>query len=222
MCLLSVNVGMPAPHLIDGKQVTTGIFKWPAPGLVRVGRLCAAGDGQATQPNHGGPDQALSVYSTAHYRFWGKRFGRDDLSYGIFGDNLTVDGLTEAEVCIGDVWAVGTTTLQVTHPRIPCFRLSYRLGLPLFHEEQLASGRIGYLLRVLKEGEIAAGDDIVLVERDQQPITVAQCIDATLLGQDLLDVLTRLSDLPHLSQRWRGFVSARLVRLGARSVPADT
>lgn len=216
--LLSVNVGMPAPYLIDGKQVTTGIFKRPAFGPIRVGRLGAAGDGQATTPNHGGPDQALSVYSTVHYSFWGARFGRDDLSPGIFGENLTVDGMTEAEVCIGDVLAIGTTTLQVTHPRIPCFRLSYRLGLPLFHDVQLESGLIGYLLRVLKEGEIEVGDRIVLIERDSRPVSVAQCIAATLLGQELPDVLRQLADLPHLSQKWRKLVSARL---GARGAPAD-
>ncbi len=184
MRLLSVNIGMPASHLIDGRQVTTGIFKWPALGPTSVGRLGAAGDGQANQPNHGGPDQALSFYSTVHYRFWAARFGRDDLSPGIFGENLTVDGMTEREIYIGDVFAIGTAILQVTHPRIPCFKLSYRLGLPLFHDEQLESGRIGYLARVLKEGEIAAGDDIVLIERDQEPISVAQCIAATLLGKD--------------------------------------
>lgn len=216
--LLSVNVGMPAPHLIDGRQVTTGIFKWPACGPIRVGRLGAAGDGQGTMPNHGGTDQALSVYSTTHYRFWGARFGRDDFSFGIFGENLTVDGMTEAEVCIGDVLTIGTTTLQVTHPRIPCFRLSYRLGLPLFHDVQLESGLIGYLLRVLKEGEIEVGDRIVLVERDSRPVSVAQCIAATLLGQELPDVLRQLADLPHLSQKWRKLVSGRL---GARGAPAD-
>jgi MOSC domain-containing protein YiiM len=199
-------------------MVTTGIVKCPIAGPVKIGRLCAVGDGHANQPNHGGPDQALSVYSIAHYRFWAERFARDDFSHGIFGENLTVEGLTEAQVCIGDVWSIGSTTLQVTHPRIPCFRLSYRLGVPSFHKEQLASGRIGYLLRVLEEGVITAGDDIVLIERDRQPITVEQCIDATLLGKNLPDVLTRLSNLPHLSQRWRGFVSANLERIGAPAV----
>ncbi len=218
MRLLSVNVGLPASHLIDGKQMTTGIFKWPALGPVMVGRLGAAGDGQANQPNHGGPDQALSVYSTDHYRFWSARFGRDDLSYGIFGENLTVDeDGTETKACIGDVFAVGTATVQVTHPRIPCFRLSHRLGLPLFHQEQLQAGRIGYLLRVLKEGEVAAGDELVLVERDREPVSVAECIEATLLGEELPDVLSRLNRLPHLSEKWRAQVAGRL---GVRGAPA--
>lgn len=216
MRLLSVNVGMPASYLIDGRQVTTGVFKWPAPGSIMVRRLGAAGDGQATQPNHGGPDQALSVYSTDHYRFWSERFGRDDLSYGIFGENLTVDDAgTEAEVCIGDVFAIGSATVQVTHPRVPCFRLSYRLGLPLFHDEQLQCGRIGYLMRVLKEGEIVAGDEIVLLERDPEPVSVADCIAATLLEEDMPDVLSRLDRLPHLSSKWRTHVSGRLARRGA-------
>jgi len=210
MRLLSVNVGMPARHMIDGKEVTTGIVKSPVPGRNRVRWLAIDGDGHANQPNHGGPDQALSVYSIDHYQFWGARFGRHDFSCGVFGENLTVDGMTETEMCIGDVLEIGTATLQVTHPRIPCFRLSYRLGIPKFHQEQLESGRIGYLLRVLQEGEIAAGDEVRLVDREKRPITVAQCIAATLLDQPLRGVLVELDRLPHLSQRWRAQVAAKL------------
>jgi MOSC domain-containing protein YiiM len=213
MRLLSVNVGMPAKHVIDGKEITTGIYKWPRPGPNAVGWRNIAGDGHANQPNHGGVDQALSAYSIDHYQYWGARFGREDLSYGVFGENLTVDGMNETEMCIGDVLMIGTTTVQVTHPRIPCFRLSYRLGIPMFHQEQLESGRIGYLLRVLREGEIAAGDKVHLVEREKNPITVAQCIAATLLGQSLPEVLRELDRLPHLSQRWRTQVSAKLSRI---------
>jgi MOSC domain-containing protein YiiM len=216
MRLLSINIGMPASHVIDGKQMISGIFKWPASGSVKVGRLGAVGDGQANQPNHGGPDQALSVYSMDHYRFWSARFGRDNLSAGAFGENLTVDeSMSETEVCIGDVLAIGTTVVQVTHPRIPCFRLSYRLSVPLFHQEQLESGRIGYLLRVLKEGQIAAGDAIVLLDRDKEPVSIALCIAATLSGEALPEVLRRLSGMSHLSQKWRGQVSARLAARGA-------
>jgi len=216
--LVSINVGMPIPHLIDGRQVTTGVVKLPAVGPVRINRMNAAGDGQGTTPNHGGPDQALSVYSTVHYRRWGERYGRDDLTPGIFGENLTVEDMTEAEVCIGDVLEIGTTTLQVSHPRIPCFRLSYRLGIPLFHDVQLEEGLIGYLLRVLKEGEIEAGDRIVLIDRDSHPVSVADSISATLLGRDLPGILRRLAELPHLSDKWRKLVSAKL---GSRTVVAN-
>jgi MOSC domain-containing protein YiiM len=213
--LVSISVGLPAQHLVDGRLVTTGVFKHPATGPVHVGRLGAAGDGQATQPNHGGPDQALSAYSTVHYRFWAERFARDDFSPGIFGENLTTERMSEDEVHIGDVIAIGSAVLQVTHPRIPCFRLSHRLGLPLFHDEQFQSGRVGYLLRVLKEGEIEGELPVILVERDLRPVSVAQCIAATLLGQELPDVLRRLSELPHLSQKWRKLVSSRLDACGA-------
>ena len=212
--LLAISVGLPVQHLIDGRLITTGVFKLPATGPVQVGRLGAAGDGQATQPNHGGPDQALSAYSTVHYRFWAERFGRDDFSPGIFGENLTTEGMAEDEVYIGDVISIGTAVLQVTHPRIPCFRLSHRLGLPLFHDEQLQSGRVGFLLRVLEEGELEGGAPIMLVERDRDPVSVARCIAATLLGQELPDVLHRLSELPHLSSKWRKLVSSRLDACG--------
>jgi MOSC domain-containing protein YiiM len=218
MRVLSVNVGLPVSHLIDGKKVITGIVKTPATGPVLIHHLGAAGDGQANQPNHGGADQALSVYSTDHYRFWSARFGRKDFSYGIFGENLTVtEAMTETVVCIGDVFAIGSAIVQVTHPRIPCFRLSHRLDLPLFHQEQLQSSRIGYLLRVLQEGEISAGAEVALIHRDKDPVSVARCIAATLLGEPLPDVLFRLSRLSHLSQRWRAQVSNRL---GARQAPA--
>jgi MOSC domain-containing protein YiiM len=210
MRLLSINVGMPAAHLIDGKSVTTGVFKRPVQGSILVGRLGAAGDGQANTPNHGGPDQALSAYSTEHYAFWTERLGRDDLFHGIFGENLTVVDMDEEQVCIGDVLTIGAAILQVTHPRIPCFRLSHRLGVPLFHEEQLESGRIGYLLRVLTEGEMAAGDDALLIARDSDPVSVADCIAATLLGQERPGVLSRLGALPHLSDKWRAQVRTRL------------
>jgi MOSC domain-containing protein YiiM len=217
MRLLSVNVGMPVSHVIDGRQVTTGVFKWPVPGPVHIGRLGAAGDGQGSLATHGGPDQALSAYSTDHYRHWRERFDRADLTPGIFGENLTVENMSETAVCIGDRFAIGSAVVEVTHPRIPCFRLSHRLGLPLFHDEQLASGRIGYLLRVVREGEIAAGDRVELIERETDPVTVAQCIAATLLGQDLPDVLRRLDRMPLLSAKWRVHVSARLAAAEARA-----
>jgi MOSC domain-containing protein YiiM len=215
MRLLSFNVGEPMPHLIDGRPLATGIYKWPRLGAIHVGRLGAHGDGQANQPNHGGPDQALSFYSAVHYQFWGAELGRDDFAAGVFGENLTVESMTEGEICIGDVFTIGTTTLQVTHPRIPCFRLSHRLGVPLFHEQQLKSGRIGYLARVLKEGEIEAGSDIELIERDAEPISVAQCIAATLSDEEWPHLLERLKALPHLSAKLRALISTRLGALGA-------
>lgn len=217
MRLLSVNVGMPVSHVIDGREVTTGVFKWPVAGPVFIGRLGAAGDGQGSLSTHGGPDQALSAYSTDHYRHWGARFGRADLTPGIFGENLTVEDMSETAVCIGDRLAIGSAVVEVTHPRIPCFRLSHRLGLPLFHDEQLACGRIGYLLRVVREGEISAGDPVELIARETDPVTVAQCIAATLLGHDLPDVLRRLDRMPQLSEKWRRHVSARLAATEARA-----
>jgi MOSC domain-containing protein YiiM len=105
---------------------------------------------------------------------------------------------------------MGSTIVQVTRPRTPCYKLNYRLGLPLFDREQLQSGRIGYLLRVLRDGEIAGGNEVVLIERDVAPVTVAQCIAATLFGDDLADVLRRLNRQLHLSQKWRTHVAARL------------
>ena len=158
--VISVNVSLPAPLLTARGEVLSGIRKRPAAGRVAVRRLGLAGDGQADLRVHGGPEKAVYCYSHDHYAWWGERLGRTDLQPGAFGENLTLEGLVESEVHVGDVYRVGTALLQVTRPRLPCFKLVARMGLPDFQETFLASGRVGFYCRVLEEGDVAAGDPV--------------------------------------------------------------
>lgn len=169
--LLSVNVGQPQSVEHRGRTVRTGIFKEPALGRVWVGRLNIEGDRQADLRVHGGPDKAVYGYDLSGYEHWRRELSRP-LPFGQFGENLTVEGLPETEVSIGDVYRVGTALLQVSQPRSPCGKLVMKMGLPGFAKDFLASGRTGFYLRVLEEGEVGAGDAIALVSRDPDGITV--------------------------------------------------
>ncbi|MEK7668013.1 MAG: MOSC domain-containing protein [Gemmatimonadota bacterium] len=172
--LVSVNVALPSP-LVTGKgEVLSGIRKLPVMGRVRVGALGLDGDAQADLKVHGGPDQAVYAYSRDHYARWAGELARDDLAPGSFGENLTVEGMLETDVRIGDVYQVGSARLQVTKPRSPCFKLAAWTGLPTFPKLFLASGRTGFYLRVLEEGEVGAGDAIALVRREPDARTVLE------------------------------------------------
>ena len=171
MKLLSVNVGTPRSIEHRGRTVRTAIFKEPVHVRVRVGRLNLEGDRQADLTVHGGPDKAVYAYDLSGYEHWRRELSRE-LPYGQFGENLTVEGMPETEVSIGDVYRIGTALLQVTQPRSPCGKLIMKMGLPHFAKDFLASGRTGFYLRVLEEGELNAGDAIELVSRDPKRVTV--------------------------------------------------
>ena len=173
--LLSVNVGLPRSVESRGRTVRTGIFKEPVLFRVHVGKLNVDGDRQADLRVHGGPDKAVYAYDFSGYTHWRRELSRE-LPFGQFGENLTVDGLPETEVRIGDTYRIGAALLQVSEPRSPCFKLAMKMELPTFPKAFLAAGRTGFYLRVLEEGEIGAGDAIELVSREARGITV---LDAT-------------------------------------------
>lgn len=173
MKLLSVQVGRPRTVEHRGRSVRTGIYKEPVLFRVRVGRLNVEGDRQADLSVHGGPDKAVYAYDLSGYAHWRASLGRE-LAFGQFGENLTVDGMPETEVRIGDAYRVGGALLQVSQPRAPCFKLAMKMELPQFPKVFLASGRTGFYLRVLEEGEIGAGDSIELVSRDPGAPTVLE------------------------------------------------
>ena len=164
--VVSVNVALPAPLMTAKGEVLSGIRKRPVADRVAVRVLGLTGDGQADPRVHGGLDKAVYCYSHDHYAWWAERLRRDDLTHGTFGENLTVEGMTESEVRIGDIYRFGTAVLQVTKPRSPCFKLVARMGLPDFQKTFLDSGRTGFYCRVLEEGDVAAGD---MVERISTP-----------------------------------------------------
>lgn len=160
MELLSINVAVPKTVVANGRRVETGIFKQPVSGPVRVGTLNLDGDRQADLSVHGGANKAVYVYSWKNVEHWRKFLQRDDLHPGSFGENLTVDELTDTEVSIGDVLEIGTARFQVTQPRLPCYKLGIALGQPDFVKIFEEGGRNGFYLRVLTEGMIQAGDKI--------------------------------------------------------------
>jgi len=174
MKLISVNVSLPKEIVYRGKKITTGIFKEPVQGRIMLRTLNLDGDGQADLRVHGGPDQAAYVYPVEHYDYWKEQLGRDDLDYGQFGENFTTAGLLENEVRIGEVFRFGGAIVQVTTPRQPCGKLDMKMADPHFKKKFRASGRSGFYLRVLQEGEIGAGDEIKLIESAPQQMTVEE------------------------------------------------
>jgi ferredoxin-NADP reductase/MOSC domain-containing protein YiiM len=201
--LLAVNVGMPKDVPWQGKTVHTGIWKRPVAGPVMARRLNIDGDGQGDLDGHGGEQRAVMVYQIDSYRHWQQHFGRDDFGYGQFGENLTVDGLPDDEVCIGDRYRIGEAEFEVTQPRVTCYRVGLRLGQPDMAALLVSHHRPGFYLRVLAEGRIQAGDEIVKTAAGPHALSVAD-IDALLYlpGRDLAKV--RLAaDIPALSPGWQ-------------------
>jgi MOSC domain-containing protein YiiM len=169
--VLSVNVGRPRSIRVGDRTVRTAIGKAPALRRVRVGRTNLEGDRQADLRVHGGPNKAVYAYDISGYAHWEEELGRE-LPHGQFGENLTVEGMPETTVRIDDVYRIGSALLQVSQPRPPCFKLALHMGRPGFPAAFLASGRTGFYLRVLEEGDVGAGDAIALVERDPRSLSV--------------------------------------------------
>ena len=177
--LLSVNVGMPKDVPWQGKTVFTGVFKEPVPGPRRVSKLNVEGDGQGDLAGHGGEQRAVFVYQLDSYRYWERELGRNDFVNGQFGENFTIDGPGDDEVCIGDRYQIGTGIFEVTQPRVTCYRVGIRMNDPRIPALLVSHHRPGFYLRVLQEGEVQAGDDILKVAAGPELMTVAE-VDALL------------------------------------------
>ncbi len=201
--VLSVNVGMPKDVPWRGRTVHTGIWKRPVSGPRMVRRLNIEGDGQGDLAGHGGEQRALLVYQVGSYRHWQEFLGRDDLEHGAFGENLTVEGLDDDEVCIGDRYRIGEAEFEVTQPRVTCFRVGMRMGEPQLPALLVSHHRPGFYLRVLTEGHVAAGDEIVRTRRVPRAVSVAD-VDALLYlpGHDV-ERLKAALDIAALSPGWR-------------------
>jgi MOSC domain-containing protein YiiM len=175
--LVSVNVGRPRTVDWRGRRVRTSIWKAPLAGPVRVTRLSLEGDKQSDLRVHGGPDKAVYAYPSEHYAYWARELPGMDLPWGAFGENFTTEGLLERDVRIGDRFEVGTAELQVTDPRMPCYKLGVRFDRDDMVKRFLASGTSGFYFAVLREGEVAAGDPIELVARGDREVTIADVVD---------------------------------------------
>src|SRR6516162_4722981 len=208
--LLSVNVGLPRDIEWKGRTVHTGIWKSPVQGRCRVGRLDLDGDGQGDRAGHGGEQRAVYVYQIESYRYWQEQLKRNDFVYGQFGENFTVEGLADDAVSIGDRYEIGSAVFEITQPRVTCYRVGIRMNEPRMAALLTGSGRPGFYFRVLQEGEVGAGDEIVKVGEAEERMTVA-AINALLYSPNhARDRLERTLRIDALSPGWRSSFEALL------------
>src|ERR1700751_6377358 len=216
--LLSVNVGLPRDIDWKSKTVCTAVWKDAVHGRRKVGKLNIEGDGQGDLRGHGGEHRAVLVYQIDSYRYWEKQLGRRDFVFGQFGENFTVEGLPDDEVCIGDRYRIGSALFEVTQPRVTCYRVGIRMDEPSMAALLTGSGRPGFYFRVLQEGDVGAGDKITKVGEARERMTVAQ-INVLLYSsghpRELLERALRIEALP---SGWRWSFEALLRSQTAGSV----
>jgi ferredoxin-NADP reductase/MOSC domain-containing protein YiiM/ferredoxin len=210
--LLSVNVGLPRDIEWQGKTVHTAVWKTPVQGRRMTRRLNIDGDGQGDLAGHGGEHRAVFVYQIESYRYWQNHFGRNDFTYGQFGENFTVEGLADTEVCIGDHYRIGDALFEVTQPRVTCYRVGIRMNEPQMAALLVSHGRPGFYFRVLEEGEVGAGDEIVKLKAGPEQVTVAEINALLYLPGHPVSGLERALRIPALSAGWRTSLKALLDR----------
>jgi len=213
MQVISVNVGQPKKVLWNDQIVETGIYKEAVEGRVAVRRLNIDGDRQADLTVHGGLDKAIYAYPTEHYTFWREQFPEMDLPWGMFGENLSIEGLLEDTVHIGDHFQVGSAKLMVTQPRLPCFKLGIKFGREDILKRFLASGMTGFYFAVLEEGEVAAGDTISLLHQDEHLVQVADIVRLYREDKYNLDLIRRVVAVEALPEEWREYFQERIEKL---------
>ena len=205
MKLISLNVGMPRIVESNGEPVTTGIFKEPKQGSVMLRTLNLDGDRQADLTVHGGVSKAVYGYPVEHYEFWKRELPEMELPYGMFGENFTTEGMLEDALNVGDRFRVGEAELMVTEPRLPCYKLGIKFGRTDIIRKFLQSRRTGFYFAVVKEGEVEAGDEIKLLSRDINDITIADITRLYAFEKDDLQTLRRAVKLKALSDSWREY-----------------
>jgi ferredoxin-NADP reductase/MOSC domain-containing protein YiiM len=206
--LLSINVGLPRDVAWKGEKVHTAIWKQPVQGRIAVRRLNVEGDGQGDLAGHGGENRAVMVYQMDAYRYWEAQLRRNDFSLGQFGENFTVAGLPDDEVCIGDRYRIGSALFEVTQPRVTCYRLGIRMEESAMASLVVSHHRPGFYFRVLEEGEAGAGDEIVKVADGPERITVANIDTLLYLPNPSREQLERSLRVPALSQGWKTSLKA--------------
>ena len=203
MKLLSVNVSQPKEVSYNGERIKTGIFKEPVSGRTMMRRLNIDGDGQGDPTVHGGIHKAVYIYTIEHYDYWKHQLVRDDLTCGQFGENLTVEGLLEDAVHIGDVFRIGEALVEVSQPRVPCFKLGIKMGNARIVKPFLASERVGFYVRVLEEGEVGAGDTIERTKIGEGQMTVKEIVHLLHFDNTNAAAAEKAANLPALSPGWR-------------------
>lgn len=213
MKIVSLNVGLPRLVLRNGEPVSTGIFKEPVAGRVMMRTLNLDGDRQSDLSVHGGPEKAVYVYPSEHYEFWKRELPEVDVTWGMFGENFTTEGLLETETNIGDKFRIGSAEVMVTQPRMPCYKLGIRFGRSDIIKRFLASERTGFYLAVLKEGNVGAGDEFELLARDLHDVRVSDVTRLYTREKRNAELLRRAMGVEALPASWRDYFRDRLERL---------
>jgi len=212
MKLLSINIAMPTAIELGNETVTTGICKLPIQGTVMMRALGLDGDGQGNAKHHGGPDQAVFAYAAEHYDHWRRELGRDDLAYGLMGENLTVRGWMDEDVCIGDTYKVGGAIVRVTGPRIPCGKLEHRVGVKGFAKRYAQSKRFGIYLHIVEPGEFRAGDEVDLIEKSPAGFGLVELAELLLYRPDDTDGMRRALKVKGLGERCQTAFKERIAK----------
>jgi MOSC domain-containing protein YiiM len=214
MKIISVNVGLPREVLCRGRTVTTGIFKEPVEGHIMVRKLNLDGDRQADLSVHGGPDKAVYAYPAEHYDYWRGELPDMNLPWGMFGENLTTEGLLEDKVNVGDRFQIGSAVLMVTQPRMPCYKLVLKFGRDDIVKRFLRSRRTGFYFSVIEEGKVGASDAIEFVSRDENKVTVADITRLYVGERNNLEMLHRAVHVNALPEGWRDHFRHQIKKLG--------
>ncbi|MED1783747.1 MOSC domain-containing protein [Brevibacillus fortis] len=207
--ILSINVGKPKQVQYQNKEVSTGIYKTPTTKALYLSFLNLEGDGQADLVHHGGKEKAVCVYPYEHYPFWEAELQRE-LAIGAFGENLTIRGLVETDVCIGDTFQLGEAVVQVSQPRQPCYKLSVRYGVPEMLIKVQETGYTGFYFRVLKEGLVSHTDGLTRLSSHPKSITVSYANRIMHQEKDNIDGMKKLLEVEELSSNWRTTFTKRL------------
>lgn len=202
MRIESLTIGLPKKEIFGGREILTGICKNPVSGPLRLGRLGFAGDGVGDTKHHGGPDKAVCIYSSDHYPYWKDVLGIT-LPVAAFGENLTISGLTEKDVCIGDIFQLGSAVVQVSQPRQPCKTLAARYGRTDMVKLVVDSGRTGFYCRILGEGVVEKDSPFALKVRDPHEITIAFANNIYHHEKKNCAGIRKILDVPALSESWR-------------------
>jgi len=216
--LISVNVGRPRVIMSNGDPVSTGIFKEPVSGRVRLRTLNLDGDGQADLSVHGGPSKAVYVYPSEHYDYWKKELPQMQLSWGMFGENFTTTGLFESGLNIGDKFRVGSAIVLVTEPRMPCYKLAIKFGRPDIVKRFLESQRTGFYFGVLQEGEVGLGDPIEPIEKSDRTVRVSDITRLYTHEKHNIGLLRRAIEVEALPESWKSYFQKRLAKLTGASL----
>ncbi|HTH22575.1 MAG TPA: MOSC domain-containing protein [Nitrososphaeraceae archaeon] len=216
MRLLSLNVGLPRQVRFQGELVTTGIFKKPVQGSVRLRKLNLEGDKQADLKVHGGVDKAVYAYAGEHYDYWRQELPDMSLPWGMFGENFTTEGMFEESVNIGDQFKVGTANLIATQPRMPCYKLGVKFGSMDMIKRFLASGLTGVYFKVMKEGELEQGDEIKLIKKAENSVTVKDIVRIYTIDKDDIQTIERAIKIKDLPNGWRYHFIKQLGQVGKK------